>query len=126
MCAGDLKDSSHFPDFTGHSVRRLDAAVAELEGRRNRSLVFLVTLLGAGVVAVLGFRAYLGRRIVRPLVAMANTATDIAHEGRVTPVDGGYAFEARVATPEELTPRVSEPRERLVRSGEGWSSVTVD
>ena len=44
----------------------------------------------------------------------------------LTPVDGGYAYEARVATPEELTPRATQPRERLVRSGDGWSSVTVD
>ncbi|HET7753463.1 MAG TPA: HAMP domain-containing sensor histidine kinase [Anaeromyxobacteraceae bacterium] len=76
-------------DFTGHSVRRLDAAVAELEGRRARSLLFLAGLLGASVIAVLGFRAYLGRRIVRPLVAMASTAARIARDREAIPVEGG-------------------------------------
>jgi signal transduction histidine kinase len=76
-------------DFTGHSLRQLDIAVSELEGRRDRSLLFLLGLLAASVVAVLGFRVYLGRRIVRPLVAMANTATRIAREREAIPVEGG-------------------------------------
>jgi signal transduction histidine kinase len=76
-------------DFTGHSMRQLDAAVMELEGRRDRSLMFLVALLAASVVAVIGFRVYLGRRIVRPLVAMATTAHRIAREREAIPVDGG-------------------------------------
>lgn len=75
-------------NFTAYHLNRLDRTVADLQRRRARTL----TLAGAAVAAALllaaGFAAVLARKVVRPLVEMANAANRIQATGTATPVAG--------------------------------------
>jgi len=85
---GDRSDRL-LSSFTAYHLNRLDRTVAELQRRRVRALALAGLAIVAGLLVAGGFAALLDRKVVRPLVEMANAARRIQATGAASPVAGG-------------------------------------